>query len=81
MHGSGVAERHDLAVEGLADAGDHLKADVLVAALDAVDGALARGERLGELTLCPAAVLAGVTDELADAGEVVVFHSRTLSQI
>lgn len=81
MHGSGVAERHDLAVEGFADAGDHLKADVLVAALDAVDSALARGERLGELTLCPATMLTGVTDELADTCEVVIFHDCTLSQI
>ena len=75
MHRPGVAERHDLAVERLADAGDHLKADVLVAALDAVHGALAGAERLGELRLCPAPVLPGVTDELADAYEVVVCHA------
>lgn len=72
VHGPGVAERHDLAVECLTDARDHLKADVLIAALDAVHGALAGGERLGELALCPAPVLTGVTDELADAYEVIV---------
>lgn len=81
MHGSGVTDRHDLAVEGLTDAGDHLKADVLVATLDAIDRALARGQRVGELGLCPATVLTGVTDELADTCEVVVFHGCTLSQI
>ncbi len=35
------AERDDLGVERLADAGEHLQGEVLVAALDAVDGALA----------------------------------------
>lgn len=74
MHRPRVSQRHDLAVQGLTDAGDHLKADVLVAALDAVDRALAGTERLGELCLCPAPVLPGVTDELADAYEVVVCH-------
>lgn len=72
MHGTGVAEGHDFAVECFTDAGNHLKADVLIAALDAVHGALAGGERLGELTLCPAPVLTGVTDELADTYEVVI---------
>jgi hypothetical protein len=46
----------------------------LVAALDAIDGALTGAESLGELGLCPAPVLPGVTDELADAYEVVVCH-------
>ncbi|MGX1090586.1 hypothetical protein RKD47_001267 [Streptomyces albogriseolus] len=74
MHRTGVAEGDDLTVQRLADTGDHLKADVLVAALDPVDGALAGAERLRELGLRPAAVLPGVTDELADAYEVVVCH-------
>ena len=74
VHRTRVAERDDLAVEGFTDSSDHLKADVLVAALDAVDRALAGAERLGELRLCPAPVLSGVTDELADTYEVVVCH-------
>ena len=75
MHRARVAERDDFTVERFADTGDHLKADVLVPALDAVDRALAGAERLGELRLCPATVLPGVTDELADAYEVVVCHA------
>ena len=81
MHRARVAERDDLAVEGFADAGDHLKADVLVAALDAVDRTLAGAESLRKLRLCPAPVLPGVTDELADAYEVVVCHAKSVSQI
>lgn len=81
MHRPGVAERDDLAVECLADPGDHLKADVLIAALNAIHGALAGGQCLGELCLCPAPVLSGVTDELADAYEVVVCHSERLSHV
>jgi hypothetical protein len=73
-HRTRVAQRDDLAVEGFTDTSDHLKADVLVAALDAVDGALAGSERLGELCLRPAPVLPGVADEPADAYEVVVCH-------
>lgn len=72
VHRSGIAERHDLTVECFTDTGNHLKADVLIAALDAVDGALAGAERFGKLTLRPAPVLTGVTYELADACEVVV---------
>lgn len=74
MHRTGVAEGDDLTVQRLADAGDHLKADVLVAALDPVDRALAGAQSLRELGLCPAAVLPCVTDELTDAYEVVVCH-------
>ena len=66
VHRPGDAERDDLGVEGLADAGEHLEAEVLVSALDPVDGALAGAEDLGELGLGVAAVLAGVADELAD---------------
>ena len=69
------AERDDLGVEGLADAGEHLQGEVLVAALDAVDRALAGGQHVGELLLGPAAVLAGVADQVADAGQVVLSHA------
>ena len=75
------AEGDDLGVEGLADAGHHLEGDVLVAALDAVHRALAGVEHVGELLLGPPAVLAGVADELADAGQVVLSHAATVSQI
>lgn len=78
MHRTRVAQRDDFAVQGFTDSSDHLKADVLVAALDAIDGALTCAECLGELRLCPAPVLPGVTDELADAYEVVVCHGATV---
>ncbi|GDY62054.1 hypothetical protein SAV14893_014470 [Streptomyces avermitilis] len=74
MHGTRVAQRDDLTVQGFTDSSDHLKADVLIAALDAIDGALTGAERLGELRLSPAPMLPGVTDELADAYEVIVCH-------
>lgn len=78
MHRTRVTQGHDLAVQGFAYTGDHLKADVLIAALDAIDGTLAGAESLGELRLGPAPVLTGVTDELADAYEVVVCHGATV---
>ena len=71
---AGVAERDELGVQALADAGQHLKAEVLLALLDAGDGALAGAERLGELRSGSALVLAGVTDQGADAGQVVLGH-------
>ena len=74
VRGTG-AEGDDLGVEGLADAGEHLQRQVLVAALDPVHGALAGGEHVGELLLGPATVLAGVADQVADPGEVVVGHA------
>lgn len=49
VHRTRVAQGDDFAVQRFADPGDHLKADVLVAALDAVDGALTGVERLREL--------------------------------
>ena len=49
-----------------------------MAALDAVDGALAGAEHLGELLLRPAAVLAGVADQVADAAQVVLSHAAGL---
>ena len=75
------AERDDLGVQRLADAGEHLQREVLVTALDAVDRALAGREDVGELLLGPAPVLARVADQLPDAGEVVVSHPRTISHI
>jgi hypothetical protein len=74
MHRARVAQGDDFAVQRFTDSSDHLKADVLVAALDAIHGALTGAECLGKLGLRPAPVLTGVTDELADAYEVVVFH-------
>ena len=61
------AEGDDLGVEGLADPGEHLQGEVLVAALDAVDGTLAGGQHVGELLLRPPTVLAGVPDQVADS--------------
>ena len=48
------AEGDDLGVERLADPGEHLQGEVLVALLDPVDRALAGVEALGELLLGPA---------------------------
>ena len=53
VHRAGT-ERDDLGVERLADPGEHLEAEVLVAALDPVDRALAGAEHVGELRLRPA---------------------------
>lgn len=65
----GPAEADDLGVEREADAVEHLEAEVLGALLDAVHGALARAEPLGELGLREAPVLAGAADERADLRE------------
>jgi len=81
MHRSRVAQGDDLALQGFTDSSDHLKADVLVATLDAVHSALTGTESFCQLRLCPAPVLPGVTDELADAYEVIVCHGARLSQI
>jgi hypothetical protein len=72
MAGPGGADADQLGVEGAADAGEHLEGQVLLPLLDAVDGALARLELRGELGLGEAAVLARVTNERADPGQVVV---------
>ena len=69
-------ERDDLGVERGADAGEHLQGEVLVPALDAVDRALAGAERLGELLLGQAAVLARVADEVPDPALVVLRHGN-----
>ena len=68
------AEGDDLGVERGADAGHHVEGEVLVALLDAVDRALAGAEHLGQLGLGPAAVPAGVADQVADTGQVVLSH-------
>ena len=81
VHRAGHAERDDLGVERLADPGQHLQAEVLLAALDPVDRALAGAEHVGELGLGVAAVLASVADELADPVQVVVSHRITVSHI
>ena len=73
--GRAGAEGDDLGVEGLADAGQHLEGEVLVALLDPVDRALARAEQVGELGLGQSAVLARVADEVADASLVVHSHA------
>src|SRR6202008_3372946 len=44
MHRARVPQGDDLTVECFTDSGDHLKADVLIAAFDAIDGALAGAE-------------------------------------
>ena len=65
-------------VERLADAGEHLDAQVLAALLDAVDGALAGAEGLGQASLGEAPVLAGVADERADLAEVGLGADRSI---
>ncbi len=65
------AQGDDLGVEGGADPGEHLERQVLVTLLDAVDGALAGAELLGELGLGQSAMLARVADQVADATLVV----------
>ena len=76
-----VAERDELGVELLADAGEHLEAEVLLALLDAGDRALAGAEEVGELALGEALVAAGVADERADAGQVGVGGRRHGSSV
>ena len=67
-----VAERDELAVELLADPGEHLQSEVLLALLDAGDGALAGAEEVGELALGQPLVAPGVADQGADPGQVRV---------
>ena len=69
-----VPERDELAIEGLADAGEHLQREVLAALLDASDRALAGAEKLGEVGLGHALVTPSIPDEVADAGQIVVRH-------
>ena len=75
VHRSGDAQGDDLGVECLADAGQHVEGQVLVAPLDPVDRALAGAERVGELDLGQRAVLASIPDEVADPAQVVIRHS------
>ena len=70
--GAAVAERDELAVELLADPGEHLQGEVLLALLDAGDRALAGAEQVGELALGQALVAPGVPDQGADPGQVRV---------
>jgi hypothetical protein len=72
--GRAGAQRHDLGVQRRADPGDHLQREVLVAALDPVDRALAGAERDGELLLGESSVLPGVADQVADTALVVIRH-------
>src|SRR5262249_22485648 len=76
VHRPGPAERHQLALEHLADASEGLHGEVLAALLDAVDGALAGAEQLGQASLGEAVVPAGAPDELADLPEVLVGERR-----
>ncbi|GGM09095.1 hypothetical protein GCM10010102_01210 [Promicromonospora citrea] len=62
----GRAHGDELGVEGRADAADHLKAEILGALLDAVHGALARAQTLGELGLREATVLTCAADQGSD---------------
>jgi hypothetical protein len=85
VHRGLAAEGHELVVERLADAGEHLDAEVLAALLDAVDRALAGAERLGQAGLGEPPVLAGVPDEGPDLAEVglgphggVIGHATTI---
>ena len=75
------AEGDDLGVECRADAREHLEGEVLVALLDAVDGALAGAEQLCQLVLGEPAVLAGVADEVADATLVVSHADHGISDM
>ena len=69
---TGPADRDDLGVQRLADPGQQVQAEVLVALLDPVDRALRGAQRLGQLGLGPAAVLARVTDQRPDPAGVVL---------
>ena len=78
MLGAGVTEGHELGVEALADPGEGLEAEVLLALLDPGDGALAGTEGASQLGLGEALVPPSVADEGADPLEVAVRdrHSR-----
>ena len=65
---AGVAEGDELAVELLADLGERLEAEVLLALLDAGDGALAGAEEVGELALGDPLVASRVADEVRRFG-------------
>ena len=70
------AEGDDLGLQSAADPRDHLQREVLLALLDAVDGALRRGQALRELRLGQPTVLAGVADQVADTALVVIRHAE-----
>ena len=62
----------------VADPGEHLEAEVLLALLDAGDGALAGAEQVGELALGQPLVAPRVADQGADPGQVVGTHGQRL---
>ncbi len=64
--GAGVAEGDELGVQALADAGQRLQAEVLLALLDPGDRALAGAQRPGQLGLGESLVPARVPDQRAD---------------
>jgi hypothetical protein len=73
-----ATERDNLGVECFADPGEHLESEVLMTLFDPVHRTLAGAEYIRELGLRPAAVLAGVPDEVTDPAEVVISHAPDL---
>ncbi len=73
-----ATERDNFGVECLADPGEHLESEVLMTLFDPVHRTLAGAQHVGELGLRPAAVLAGVPDEIADPAQVVISHAPDL---
>jgi hypothetical protein len=74
-------ERHDLGVERRPDAGHHLQREVLVTLLDAIHGALAGLEALGQLLLREPPVGSRVADQLPDTALEVLRHEATVSHL
>jgi hypothetical protein len=80
--GSAGAEGDELAVQALADTRQHLKAEVLLALLDAGHCALAGAEQIGQFALGQALVAACVADQGPDAVEIGgVTHSSTIDHM
>ena len=79
--GAGVAERDELGVEGVADLGEHVEAEVLLALLDAGNGALGGPQQLCEVRLGHPLVASRVADESADPGQVGLRHGSRLTHI
>jgi hypothetical protein len=70
------ADRDDGGVQGLRDPSHHLQAEVLVAGLDPMNGALAGPEHLRELGLRQPPMLACITDQAPDPVQIGISHDR-----
>jgi hypothetical protein len=78
---AGVSQRDELGVQTLADASEHLKAEILLALLNACDRALARPQGVGKIVLCQALVTSGIPDQGANAAQVVLSHAPTINHM